>query len=211
MVISIAHQKGGVGKSTIAVNLAVLMHKQYGDRLRVFDLDVQRSLSYFNAKRRRAGLDELPIVQVDSVDELHKLLKDDEGITIIDVGGFDSDVNRIAMLYSDLIIAPVSDSPFELGGLLKFRDIIRDLRKARPDLVATILLNNIHQFAGRSLDEIFDFCRKAPEFDILTSMIRHRADFKKSVQEGKSVDEYALNSKAHNEIKELEGEINAKI
>jgi chromosome partitioning protein len=211
MVLSIAHQKGGVGKSTIAANLAVLLHEKYGDQFKIIDLDVQRSLSYFNAKRRRAGMVELPIVHVNTMDELRETLKDENGVTLIDVGGFDSDVNRIAMLYSDLVLTPVGDTEFELGGLLKFRGIIRDLRKARPDLVATIILNNIHQFASRSLDEIFDFCREAPEFDIFKSIIRNRGDFVKSIRLGKSVNEYKPGGKAHNEIKNLEGEIYAKI
>jgi chromosome partitioning protein len=211
MVISVAHQKGGVGKSTIAANLAVLLHQIHGEAFRVIDLDVQRSLSYFNAKRKRNNRPELPIMQVDSVGELRELMKDDTGITLIDVGGFDSDVNRMAMLYSDLIITPVSDSPFELGGLLKFRDIIRDLRVARPDLVATVLLNNIHQFASRSLDEIFEFCRATPEFEIFNTTLRHRSAYKKSINEGRSVAEFEPFSKAFDEIKQLEGEINVQI
>lgn len=211
MIISIAHQKGGVGKSTIAINLAVLLSEKYGDAFRVIDLDVQRSVSYFNGIRRGEGMEPLPIIKVESKQELKEALKDDSGITIIDIGGFDSDVNRLAMLYSDLVLTPVADSPLELGGLLKFRGILRDLRKARPDLVATVILNNVHQFASRSLDEIFEFCRKEPEFDIFTSMIRNRADFKKSIDKGQSAGEFKPGCKAYEEIKKLEKEIYEKI
>ena len=49
--IVIAHQKGGVGKSTIATNLAVELAKKI--QISVIDLDTQKSTSYFNSLRKK--------------------------------------------------------------------------------------------------------------------------------------------------------------
>lgn len=50
MIITVAHQKGGTGKSTIATNLAVEL------RTSLLDLDKQHSSIIFNYKRQNAGL-----------------------------------------------------------------------------------------------------------------------------------------------------------
>lgn len=207
-VITVAHQKGGVGKSTIASNLAAEYFKEYGDKLTVIDLDTQRSLTYFNNIRRFNDIAELPIVQVQSADELKALIVANTGLILIDAGGFDSDVNRVAMLYADRIITPVSDSSFELGGLMMFRGILRELREARPDLIATVLLNRVHQFAGKSLEEIFDFARSNVEFDIFETILRDRGEYKRATENGKSVVELAVDGKAAQEINNLIKEMN---
>lgn len=207
MVITVAHQKGGVGKSTIASNIAVEFYKMVGEKLIVVDLDTQRSLTYFNNIRRFNDIQELPIVQVKSADELKAIITDHDGIVLIDAGGFDSDVNRVAMLYADRIITPVSDSSFELGGLMMFRGILRELRAARPDLQATVLLNRVHQFAGKSLEEIFEFARSNAEFDIFETIMRDRGEYKKATENGKNVIELAEDGKAAGEINQLMEEL----
>jgi len=212
MIITVAHQKGGVGKSTIASNLAVEFYKIYGDKLTVVDLDTQRSLTYFNNIRRFNDIPELPIVQVNSAEELEKLLKEDDRVILIDAGGFDSKINRVAMLYADRIITPVSDSSFELAGLGMFRGILRELRAARSDLVATVLLNRVHQFAGKSLEEIFDFARSNPEFDIFETILRDRGEYKRATENGKNVVELVSDGKAAGEIRNLIEELeNGKV
>ena len=50
-VIAITHQKGGVGKTTIATNLAVELSKKY--KVKVIDLDLQKSMTYFNNIRQK--------------------------------------------------------------------------------------------------------------------------------------------------------------
>jgi len=208
MIITIAHQKGGVGKSTIASNLAVEYFKEFGSALTIVDLDTQKSLSYFNAIRKANALPSLPIVQVASAEELKKIITANTGVILIDAGGFDSDVNRVAMLYADRIITPVSDSSFEIAGLMMFRGIIRELRVARPDLVATVVLNRVHPFATKSLNDIFDFARNNVEFDVFATVLRDRGEYKRATENGKSVVELVRDGKAAEEIKNLMREMN---
>lgn len=198
-VIVVAHQKGGVGKSTIAANLAVELTKK--NEVSVIDLDTQRSLTYFNSLRARNGFANLDIKKIESSGELKTAINDNDKILLIDVGGFDSDMNRVAILGADVVITPVSDSGIELVGLLSFRNILREIRKHRPDLQARVVLNRIHTRAGASLEEIYAFIDKNDEFALFSAILRDRADYKKAFDAGKSVVE--TSSKAAIEINEL--------
>ena len=138
--------------------------------------------------------------------ELKILINNNQRLLVVDAGGYDSDINRVAITGADIVITPVSDSGIELVGLLAFRGILRDIRNHRPDLTAKILLNKIHTRAGSSsLNEIFDFVDNNPEFERLNSILRDRIDYKRSFDAGKSVVEF--NSKAAEEIKDLIKEI----
>lgn len=203
-IIVIAHQKGGVGKSTIAANLATELAKEFS--VRVVDLDLQKSLTYYNNLRGNANLEKLNIVNVASTNELKTLINNNQELLIIDAGGYDSDINRVAISGADVVITPVSDSGIELVGLLAFRGILRDVRKHRPDLTANVLLNKIHARVGNSsLNEIFSFVDNNPEFKRLNSILRDRIDYKRSFDAGKSVVEYK--SKAAEELNDLIKEI----
>ena len=105
-IIVVAHQKGGVGKSTIASNLAVDLAKIYD--VDVLDLDMQKSLSYFNTLRNDSA--KLNIKYAKNFKEVAAIINNNQKLLIIDVGGFDSDLNRAAILGADLVITPVSDS-----------------------------------------------------------------------------------------------------
>jgi chromosome partitioning protein len=202
-VIVIAHQKGGVGKSTIAANLAAELSKKY--RASIVDLDMQKSLTYFNTLREDEKLQALEILKTKTSAELKAAINDNQNLLIIDAGGYDSDLNRIAIAGADLIITPVSDSGIELVGLLNFREIIRDARNYRPELQAHVLLNKIHPWTNASLNEIFDFIKNNPEFAKLNSILRDRADYKKAFDSGKSVIEF--NGKAKEEMQILINEV----
>lgn len=210
-IIAVSHQKGGVGKSTIAANLAVAFTEMYGDDFEAIDLDTQRSLLYFNNVRIENGLKPLPIKTIveDIKDpdkpakELTKIINSNTKILLVDAGGFDSGVNRILLMGADRIITPVSDSGIELAGLMKFQTVMKDVNKRREEpITSTVLLNRVHMFAGKSLEEIYDFARDEKEFDIFNTIIRDRGEIRKAFDEGRGVMELA-DSKAAAEFKQL--------
>jgi chromosome partitioning protein len=174
----------------------------------VVDLDLQKSLTYYNNLRLNSGLESLNIINIDSTNELKSLINNNKNLLVIDAGGYDSDVNRVAISGADFIITPVSDSGIELVGLLSFRGILRDIRKHRPDLTANVLLNKIHARAGNSsLNEIHSFIDSNPEFNKLNSILRDRTDYKRAFDSGKSVIEFNFNDKAVKEMNDLIKEV----
>ena len=201
-VISISHQKGGVGKSSIALNLAVELSRKY--TLKVIDLDYQKSLTIFNSIRKDKGLKELEIIHVDSQKELIEIIENNKDLILIDSGGFDSDLNRIAILGADLIITPVSDNLIEIYGLEAFKKILKELREVKNDIKAYILLNKIEPRATKSLIELKNYVKNNSDyFLLLDAVIRRRADISKSFELGQSVVEIDKNSKASKELNRL--------
>jgi chromosome partitioning protein len=141
-VIVIGNEKGGAGKSTIAIHLATaLMH---GDaKVAVIDLDLrQQSMGHFFASRRTwaqsAGvvlpmpvdLDMGPdaVTMVDSdperglprLDEIMAQAVESADFVLIDTPGGDTALSRAAHGRADLIVTPMNDSfvDFDLLGLV---------------------------------------------------------------------------------------------
>jgi len=200
-IITIAHQKGGVGKSTIASNLAVELSRMYPTS--ILDLDVQRSLSAFAASRGDRDPKIVLLACPTTTQELMTIMDNHKaGVLLIDTGGFDVDIQRIAMFGADLIITPVGDSPMELHGLSVFAKTIAKLREGRPDLKASIILNRVHPFAGKSLTELMNdiLSSAGGEFDAMGSVLRDRKAFKEAYYRGLSVSELDKNSEASKEL-----------
>lgn len=205
MIITIAHSKGGVGKSLLAWHLAI------GMKVPIIDLDFQRTLVYTNNLRKANGKQELKIIQPESPEDFISFVDNwsEEKDIIIDVGGFDSNLNRVALYISDLIITPAVDRVTEMAGLYKFHQIVDELsEKMQTNITASILLNDVSPSA-KDFSIMEDLVENLKHFELMDTVISHRADFYKSMEEGKGVTEIKK-SKAKKEIKELIKEIKSK-
>lgn len=203
-IITIAHQKGGVGKSTIALNMAVELSEKYN--LKVIDLDYQKSITIFNETRKEKKLKSLDIIHIETQKELISFLRNNNDMILIDSGGFDSDLNRIAIIGADLIITPVSNNLIEIYGLEAFKKILNQLKEIKPNIKSHILLNNINPKATKAIEELRKYIKNNTQyFNLLDIILRRRADFAKSFETGENVIEMDQKSKAS---KELNGLIN---
>ena len=204
MVIAISHQKGGVGKSTLAYNLAVELSKKY--IVNVVDLDVQQTITACNVIRSKFGQKKLDVLNFEDKKEFIDFLNhdNDKNITIVDTGGFDSGLNRVAMYAADLIITPVSTEFLEVIGLEKYKKIIKEVSKKVGKSIKThVVLNKIHH-SQQNFTDIKDFIAKSPnQFSLMSSIIRRRSDFSISLSHGFSVCEFDENSDSSKEVKNL--------
>jgi len=206
MLIVLSHQKGGVGKSTIAWNLATgLQNKKYS--IELVDLDVQQTLFYTNEIRKQnPKLKPLIVKHFNSINDFKMYIRGDneDRISVIDVGGFDSDMARIAIASADLVITPVSN---KILGVKTFEKTLSAISTAIDDtVVVKVLLNNLNPRKSK-LDDLIAFLNKSSHFDLMDSILRTRADLDRSVGEGKNVIEYDKNSKASKEMKALIKEV----
>ena len=126
-VIVIGNEKGGAGKSTVAVHLATaLLHE--GARVAVVDLDLrQQSTGHFFASRaawdasRDAGLPQPGAVAAPRDGEaLCSALGRDADFVIVDTPGADTELSRAAHGFADLIVTPMNDSfvDFDMLGVI---------------------------------------------------------------------------------------------
>lgn len=217
-IITLAHQKGGTGKSTIAWNLAIELrnkYKKYGYKKFIFaDLDNQESVTMTNRLRMTYGHDPLEIIRFtdDERAELEKFINsiEDDTLVIIDSGGYDADLNRLAIVASDFIITPVSSDYMEIFGLQKFKNIIEELSEIKGETIkVNILLNKIDPKL-KDFSDIVEFINDTKYFKLFNVVIRFRADYKHSIGYGFSVRELEKKSKASGEIVSLVKEIEEK-
>jgi len=209
MTIAISHQKGGVGKSTIAWNLATALQGKFKN-VELVDLDIQKTLTYTNEIRaNHTDLKPLNIKNFTSPEDFKKYINgdSDERLSIIDIGGFDSSMNRLAIITADLVITPVSDKSFELLGIKSFERVLKELSDLIDEkIVVKVLLNNLNPKKSK-LEDLKAFIEKSEHFSLLNTILRTRADYDKSAGMGKNVIEYDKDSKASKEIKSLVKEV----
>ena len=167
------------------------------------------SLVYTNNLRKANGYKKLKIIQPETPEAFIKFMDEwpEDKHIIIDVGGFDSNLNRAAIYISDIIITPAVDRVTEMAGLYKFHQIIDELStKMKTDIKADILLNDVSP-TQKDFSVIEDLVDNLKHFNLMDTIIAHRADFYKSMEEGKGVTEIEGNSKAKKELKQLIKEI----
>jgi len=211
MIVLFSHQKGGVGKSTIAINFAYQIQKKYDD-INILDLDSQHSAVLFNQLRTS---EKLPIIQcvtqneVNLTEFLSKYRANKNNLLVIDSGGYDSDINRTALIKADIIITPVGISQIEIFGLQKFRKILKDASEALGKKIKTnVLLNNVDSRSKSKLKDLQDYIiEKHNYFNLLESTLYSRADYKNSYGEGLTVKELNKKGQAQKEIEKFTKEI----
>jgi chromosome partitioning protein len=211
MIITISHQKGGVGKSTLAYNIALELARKHN--VEVIDLDVQQTVTAYNQIRAEMGQTPLPVHVFTTAEELESYFEslDEETIVVIDSGGFDSSLNRFAILVSDFIITPVSSEFTEILGLQKYESILRELSEQSGSTIVTNVVLNKTNPNQKKFDEVNEFIRSSKHFSLMDSMMRRRVDFANSVAYGFSVRELDKKSESTKELKEFIKEIKEKV
>lgn len=204
--IVIAHKKGGVGKSSNACNIAVELYKK-NYPITVIDFDSQKQTTKFNNKRTEP----FPIQDIKDKTSLSNFLQNDAGVTLIDLGGYDSDLARATLILADLVIIPLSDSDNELDGLIEFKKIIDEIRGVRAEVKAKLLVTRVHHADTSTHKALSNFVSGADGFSIFNTVIRSRKEYKRMLGTGKSVSELTKGTGAieiNRLIKEIEDIIN---
>lgn len=207
MIVLYSHQKGGVGKSTLAINHA------YFKNCSIIDLDSQNSSMLFNQLRKMQNRESVDCYTSNSINEFNEMIKpfkaNKENMIIIDSGGYDSEINRLALISADIIITPVGASQIELFGLQKFRGILNDASEATGTSVKThVLINNVDSRSKKKINELQEYIASNKNyFNLLDSIIHSRVDFKNAYGDGLTVAELDKDSKASQEIESLVNEI----
>lgn len=187
--IAIASRKGGVGKSTLCSNLAVL-----SKNATILDCDDQASLADWGDRREQRPPEVIAIPAKRATSKLRQIKT--EWSFIDTPGTLDANVIEL-MQASDFVLVVLRYGQFELDSVSTTLSAVRLTN--RP---AAIVLNLLHP--STNAQELISSLDKANlGFPIIPIAIRARADFQNAAIEGLGVTEISEDTKAAEEIKGL--------
>ena len=203
-VVVIAGRKGGIGKSTIAGNLAGEFAAM-GQTVAVLDADPQHSLAAWAKQGDGMLLQCVEKLDRSGASELHERVRAAQkkaDIVLVDTPPGIQDVAYEAMLVADLVLLPCGPSPLDLfpvkealGLALKARAKRRS-KKPRIRFVPSKVLKNTH--LGRGLSSSLEQVGKK-----VLPAIGQRIVVAEAVMSGLTVREYAPGSTAQTEFEQL--------
>jgi chromosome partitioning protein len=201
MIITVGSTKGGVGKSTISCNLAVLAALK-GKSVLLVDADTQGSSMSFRASRET---DDIQAIQI-TTPTIHKDLNQfNHDLKIVDAGGRDNKAFRSAIMAADLLIIPCLPSSVDFWAA---SDVIEILEEARTfkDIPAHFVLNQVIPNTRLSVEIVEAMKEFEKNAGLLKAVLCSRIVYKNAFAEGKGVVEMT-DKKAAEEVKNLYNEI----
>jgi chromosome partitioning protein len=169
MILTLANQKGGVGKTTLAVNLACLLAVTTRRRVTVQDLDCQRSAStWVEVGKLPVGILRAEEVNAEGADFL-----------VVDTpGNLHALPTQKAVQAADLVLVPCGSSPQDIEPTKRTISVVRELTKA-PCL---LVLNRVRE--GTITARAAGDWSKSLGVDVANTRIRSRQVFEQAVCRG---------------------------
>lgn len=221
MQLLVGGVKGGTGKSTLAVNLAI-ERARHGKKIILVDADPdQESLSDYIANREERGvLPSVPIVQVKgstTAKSLQTLGRNFDDV-IVDCGGFDSIELRQAALITHAWVVPLNPSQLQIWTMPKLKTVLDEANAMRGDAQLTAWLLGMRISTNpysSAKDDLRAVAEAFPGFRTLQTIVHQRAAFEKAEKLGLAVTELekpnASERKARASLRDLHRELFAVI
>jgi chromosome partitioning protein len=206
MIYLVANTKGGVGKTTLAVHLAVWLART--GKCLLIDTDKQTSAASWASWRRDLKLEHNPntvILLSDAVYKEGSAIIPDYDNAVIDAGGRDNAGMRYALTLADILIVPISHSDFDTSAWTDMAEIINLARPNNPKLKTFVVLDRIDP-RRRPPSDIYEFM-EGQSIPIFKTIISERVAFVYATNRGLTVFETKEDPRAVVEIETLFREI----
>ncbi|GJE78070.1 AAA family ATPase [Methylorubrum suomiense] len=193
MIVVVGNTKGGVGKTTLAVQIAIARARA-GQRVWIVDADIQGTAS--SAIQFRADAELEPALACSSFSDPRQLRsqvkqqRENYDEIIIDVGGRDTGALRAALMLADKVVVPFAPMSFDLWAMHDMAQVITDISAERDGLLALAVMNQAEP-RERSADnhEAQEAVRQIEAFRLLDAQLVKRKAFSSSSSEGRGVAE----------------------
>lgn len=204
MIISVLNQKGGVGKTTLAIHIShALVLKGYSVLL--VDADPQGSARDWAAAR--IDKPPFPVVGLDRPTihrDLPALVKDFDHV-VIDGPPRVSDLARSAIIAADLVVIPIQPSPYDIWAADQIIKLIQEASVFKENIKSVFVINRkiVNTAIGRDVVEALE---QYP-IPVLKASISQRVAFAESAATGSTVLETEKLGAAAKEVMALVDEL----
>ncbi len=207
-IITVAQQKGGAGKTTLAAHLAIAWQRA-GESVAVVDIDPQGSLSQWFAIRKEAlgktgaGLTVAAVTGWRATGEIERLARD-HSLIVVDSPPHAQTEAKMAIRGAHLVVIPVQPSPLDLWATKPTVEI------AREEKIQTVLVLNRVPIRNPLTEELTRIL-EALGVPVAETKIGNRAALSASMAEGKAVFESAPKTQSAREMTKLAQELSALV
>ena len=224
VVIAVANQKGGCGKTTVAMNLAGVLAGEGGMKILLMDADPQASAQQWAMRSGDKGVGFE--VMTHPHEDIHRKVRDmsskDYDVVIIDCPpgasqsstGKDSQtsISRMAILAADLVLVPVRPSMLDYLASHQLLPVLKDVGTLKENQKVLIVVNGKPPGKTRTGAEALTVAEQVFQVDgldvqVLKTEITTRQAYVLAPTVGKTVTDYEPGSKAAAEIRSLAEEI----
>lgn len=168
-IITVAHQKGGVGKTTLSLNLAYCFSQ--GAKVAVIDIDPQGSISGLKDILAKQGID---LIQPKDMEQA----KSKYDIAIIDTPPYLTTALPEFFGYSDFVLVPTKASILDIMAISATIELLKKAQSQRPHLKSGIVVNMAK--SRTSITEDMKEVLQQYQFPMLESMVSDRVSYTRS-------------------------------
>jgi chromosome partitioning protein len=192
MILAVGNVKGGVGKTTLAVNIAIARALSGRDVL-LIDGDEQATAVAFTELRsdQKNGKPGYTVVSLHGAairTQVRQLAPKYSDI-VIDVGGRDTGSLRAALTVANMVLIPVQPRSFDLWGVDQTAELIKEAREINEELRAVSVINAADP-QGKDNEAAADALREVEGIELAPAFIVRRKAFPNAAAAGLSVLEY---------------------
>jgi len=192
MIVTVGNTKGGVGKTTLAINLAIGRALSGRD---VWLIDGDRQGTAQTAITIRAEGDKKPAIACAHYPDGSTLRAQVQQMgpkfddIIIDAGGRDSTALRAALILSDVLVVPFAPRSLDVWALNDISSLVKEARAVRDGLRVIAMLNNADP-QGHDNEDAAAAVNDFPDLEYVDTPIRRRKPIANAAGQGMSILEY---------------------